>query len=103
MSEVRKVDQFRLSFFLNFTYNQPTTSPKPMSFDANKLTESAATGLQAAIQLARDNAHSQISPAHLLSALLTSTPSKSAQTLKQAPQSPLHVSDSDQRPCRRSS
>jgi ATP-dependent Clp protease ATP-binding subunit ClpB len=48
-----------------------------MSFDPNKLTESAATGLQAAIQLARDNAHSQVSPAHLLSALLTPSTAKS--------------------------
>ncbi|GAA5892171.1 hypothetical protein JCM6882_005715 [Rhodosporidiobolus microsporus] len=48
--------------------------------DPNKLTESTAAALAAAVQLAKENSHPNISPAHLFSALLSPTPSKHGQT-----------------------
>ncbi|GAA6035987.1 hypothetical protein JCM8097_005201 [Rhodosporidiobolus ruineniae] len=51
-----------------------------MSFDPNKLTESSAAALAGAIELCKENAQGSMTPAHLFSALLSPTTSKTGQT-----------------------
>lgn len=51
-----------------------------MSDIAGKLTEAAASSLQAAVELAKDNSQGVVAPAHLFSALLNPTQTATGQT-----------------------
>lgn len=46
----------------------------------DKLTEASASALQQAVELAKENAHPQVAPVHLFSALLSPTTSATGQT-----------------------
>ncbi|GAA5972642.1 hypothetical protein JCM11641_002951 [Rhodosporidiobolus odoratus] len=48
--------------------------------DPNKFTESSSAALQKAVELAKENSHSQLSPAHLFSALLAPTTNNTGQS-----------------------
>ncbi|GAA6024897.1 hypothetical protein JCM10207_000279 [Rhodosporidiobolus poonsookiae] len=51
-----------------------------MAFDPNKFTEGTTKAVQQAIDLAKENAHSQLAPAHLFSALLAPTTTSTGQS-----------------------
>ncbi|BGP12457.1 hypothetical protein JCM10213_006977 [Rhodosporidiobolus nylandii] len=51
-----------------------------MAFDPSKLTEGSSAALARAVELAKENAHSQLSPAHVFSALLSPSTSNAGQT-----------------------